>query len=302
MGALTIQPLSVLQQAVSENPAPQGAPAAPSTDANLAQSGGAPQDTVVLTGKGADAQLAGGDSNGSQPQQTALFLAAQNIFLGQDNTEETGNPQQVQAPPVPAQAQTPGTPEQTAATAANTAGNSAASTSSTTPQQQLANLDQTLQELGINPQSISLFNRMTLLLYASDPAALRVLVQGLQGAAQQQGQSGGANSAASTGEPASAQGGTQASNPSAANGTGNSSAQPPQQSTQSQAQTVPQQSGSAADGSSQGSSTTQSTGAANQYQGLQFTFANIAIQDLQSDQATGSTNPAAQGQGINITV
>jgi hypothetical protein len=45
---------------------------------------------------------------------------------------------------------------------------------------ELAQLDQTLQQIGINPQSISLFNRMAMLLYANNPAALKMLVQTLQ--------------------------------------------------------------------------------------------------------------------------
>jgi hypothetical protein len=184
MGALTIQPLSVLQETVNENPAQQSAPSVPSPDSNLAQSGGAPQDTVILTGKGAETQLSGGGSGGSQSQQAALFFATQNIFLDQGSQDENRSPQQVQAPPIPNQAKTPGAPQQAAASGP---GDSSSNGSSATPQQQLATLDQTLQRLGINPQSISLFNRMELLLYASDPAALRVLVQGLQGGAQQQG-------------------------------------------------------------------------------------------------------------------
>jgi hypothetical protein len=54
-----------------------------------------------------------------------------------------------------------------------------------TPIAELAQLDDTLQQMGIDPQSISLFNRMAMLLYANDPAALRVLVQTMQTGAQQ---------------------------------------------------------------------------------------------------------------------
>ena len=45
-----------------------------------------------------------------------------------------------------------------------------------------------LQQLGINPQSISLFNRLALLLYANDPAALQQFVQQLQQGAQEVGE------------------------------------------------------------------------------------------------------------------
>ncbi len=261
MGALTIQPLSVLQETVNQNPVQMGAPSSPSTNANQAQSGGAPQDTVILTGKGADAQLAGGNSNGSQTQQTALFFAAQNIFLGQDNPEENIGTSQVQAPPIPAQAQTPGAPQQTQDSA-----DPAANSGSSTPQEQLVTLDQTLQELGINPQSISLFNRMALLLYANDPAALRVLVQGLQGTAQQSGQSGASNSATNqdnvaTGQPEAS---VQTSIPSAGNGT-NDSAQP----VPSQAQGTLQQNAPASD------SAPKANAAANEFQDVRGQGINV---------------------------
>jgi hypothetical protein len=67
---------------------------------------------------------------------------------------------------------------------ASTAIASSAGTSQT-PIAELSQLDETLQQIGINPQSISLFNRMAMLLYANDPAALKALVQSLQTGAQQ---------------------------------------------------------------------------------------------------------------------
>jgi hypothetical protein len=60
-----------------------------------------------------------------------------------------------------------------------------------TPQQELVQLDQTLQQLGVDPQSISLFNRMALLLFAQDPTALKNLVDALQTADKQLGQLAG---------------------------------------------------------------------------------------------------------------
>lgn len=253
MGALTIQPLSVLQETVNENPAQQSAPSVPSPDSNLAQSGGAPQDTVILTGKGAETQLSGGGSGGSQSQQAALFFATQNIFLGQGNQDENRSPQQVQAPPIPNQAKTPGAPQQAAA---NGSGDSPSNGSSATPQQQLATLDQTLQRLGINPQSISLFNRMELLLYASDPAALRVLVQGLQGGAQQQGQgSAGSSAANQTQAAAQLQSTAQASGASAQDSASTQFAQQtvqPQQTSQQSGLEVPAVNGAPGSATTQG--------------------------------------------------
>jgi hypothetical protein len=102
----------------------------------------------------------------------------------------TGAPA-VAAPADPGTASAIGTPNQ-GGTAAN-------------PQQELAQLDQTLQQLGIDPQSISLFNRIGLLLYANDPTALENLVQALKTVDQQISQLGGAtNSPTSTTQPQSA--------------------------------------------------------------------------------------------------
>lgn len=54
-----------------------------------------------------------------------------------------------------------------------------------TQQQELQQLDQALQQLGIDPQSISLFNQLALLAFANDPAALQQFVLQLQQSAQQ---------------------------------------------------------------------------------------------------------------------
>ena len=49
-----------------------------------------------------------------------------------------------------------------------------------TPDETLQQLDQELQRLGIDPQDISLMNRMSLLLWVNDPVALKQFVQGMQ--------------------------------------------------------------------------------------------------------------------------
>jgi hypothetical protein len=137
----------------------------------------------------------------AQPAQQAAAVKIQefSIFVAQTETQASQT-----AAPAPTQAQ----PDAQAAAAANTptpaptvdpatAATSDAATqsgASATPQQELTQLDQTLQRLGVDPQSISLFNRMGLLLYANDPAALQDLLKALQAVDQQLGQlNGGAN-------------------------------------------------------------------------------------------------------------
>jgi hypothetical protein len=157
-------------------------------------------------------------------QPATIRLEQFSVFLTQSQTQPG---QTSQATATPASANIPGSPQATASTAqgttqaapataagvpatidpASAAANDSATQSgaSSTPQQELTQLDQTLQQLGINPQSISLFNRLSLLLYANDPAALEQLIQAQQGVEQQLSQiAGGANGATQT--PGLAQG------------------------------------------------------------------------------------------------
>lgn len=112
MAALTFQPASVLQETFNDNSAQPGAPASQVTNPSQAQNAAAAQDTVTLSGKGAETQFTGDGSNGSQFQQTALFYTAHQILLGQNNRDANGDTQPLQAAPTPAQA--PGAPQQPA--------------------------------------------------------------------------------------------------------------------------------------------------------------------------------------------
>ena len=57
-----------------------------------------------------------------------------------------------------------------------------AGTANSTQQQELAQLDQILQQMGVDPQSISIFNQLAMLLYVNDPVALQQFISTLQGA------------------------------------------------------------------------------------------------------------------------
>jgi hypothetical protein len=78
-----------------------------------------------------------------------------------------------------------GTESPVAAVAANAAATaSPASASNTAPAQQtLQQLDRALQQLGIDPQSLSLISRGGMLNWINDPAALRQIVQNVRSAA-----------------------------------------------------------------------------------------------------------------------
>jgi hypothetical protein len=106
-----------------------------------------------------------------------------------NNAQERPKGQPTAQVPTQTQTQTQTQATQAAGLAAGNAANGGnASTGATRSQQELQQLDQTLQQLGINPQSISLFNRLALLLYANDPAALQQFVQQLQQGAQEVGE------------------------------------------------------------------------------------------------------------------
>ena len=208
-------PIGVPQPVALEQPAqpPNQTGGQQITDPNRPD--GAPQDTVTLTGTFPPAQ----------PVQQAAFIQLQEfaLFAAQANapalTNNGGNAAAQPAAPANAQFVAENFADanvqfvqaapagQSANTQANAAANNGAQANAqaaaatgaapatdlgTTPQQELQQLDSTLQDLGINPQSISLFNRLGLLLYANDPAALQNLVQTLQTVDQQLQQIGGA--------------------------------------------------------------------------------------------------------------
>lgn len=358
MASIAFQPGTAPIEALTGSPGQQPAPGAPTTDANQAQNAPAPQDTVVLTGKISETVLNGENQNGSQFQEAAIFFSVREMFIGQGNSApgapQPQPPPQIGAQPQPPQEPQPAQPANVQATPANNAdpaiaaavaanaqaGGSPVQPSGagpSTPQQQLQQLDQTLKQLGINPQSISLFNRMAMLLYANNPAALRVMVEEIQGAAKQ-GAAAGANGGTGNQQPAQAQ--VQASLQS-------SGQAPPANPTQAQIQ--PQaaapapaqvQNSNSAGGApielaiaqltiNETPVSVQDNGAANQashanqsaannanaaetanaasnnatvqFERLQITFSEAAVQQSQPAGQNGASNSNSQGQLLNIT-
>ncbi len=93
---------------------------------------------------------------------------------------DTANFVQFQSPAPPALEAFPPAPAQTASSPARLAPVANATTAPTpTQQEQLAQLNRVLEQLGINPQSISLDNRLALIKSANDPPALLNLVRTL---------------------------------------------------------------------------------------------------------------------------
>jgi hypothetical protein len=79
--------------------------------------------------------------------------------------------------------------------AVNTAANAANNTTQDAQQQELAQLAQVLQQLGIPPSSIPVVQQLAMLLFRFDPQALLQFVNALQGMAQQVGNQVPANNA-----------------------------------------------------------------------------------------------------------
>ena len=141
-------------------------------NANQAQAEPAPQDFVTLSTKLSDLPGARREPRWTQFEGVGL--------TGRGTKADVGKSQRMlkqEAPPASGQS---AESQPTAAADQESVGAATASTPQlSTPAEQLSQLDRTLQELGIDPQSIRLFHRMAMLLYANNPAALKDLVQQL---------------------------------------------------------------------------------------------------------------------------
>jgi hypothetical protein len=131
--------------------------------------------------------------------QTTTFPPSQNTATAATSARIQSNAPAVAAAPP---AQTTASVQSPLATANAGAAATAASASSAAPAQQtLQQLDRVLQQLGIDPQTLSLISREGMLDWVNDPAALRQIVQNVQAAAnssQQNAAVGSANPAQST--------------------------------------------------------------------------------------------------------
>lgn len=215
MATVTFQLTAVPQEAVAQNQPPQNGTGIPSLNPNEAQGAPAEQDTVTLTTQTAQGQLTQQNQPQTQPpppQEDEMFVAEAVIF-GPPNAVNQANQAAPQNAAAQNQAVAPQSQQQVAAAPAANTPNAAdpnAAGGFQTPQQQLSQLEQVLQQLGIDPQSISLFNQLALLPYVNDPAALQAFVQQLQGGSNQNAtQAGAASNGTAAQANAQANAGTQ---------------------------------------------------------------------------------------------
>jgi hypothetical protein len=316
----------------------------PASEAPAAPSDATQQDTVTLSGKAAATRSQTASQN-FVPAAAFTLLAQEFTYPPNDsengaNAPTTANSNSAaptadrtgvaqEPPPAPiltqgsvntnavavaANTAQPATGTNPANAAANSA-NSAAGTSAIAPEETLQQLDQELQRLGINPQEISLMNRMSLLLWVNDPEALRQFVQGMQPMAINSKTNPAANTqdaqtnAAQVGTGASGNanqnaGGTAIQSATVQNQTQNLSTATTLGPLQTLSQQANQNSGGAPSGSvgtaaSANTPQQQTLAAALQLQQLHASLA-AAGQDAQGT-FYGSAIPQAQGQFLNIS-
>jgi hypothetical protein len=159
------------------------------------------QDTVSLSGTLLPQQRQQNPPPAGNAQPATFALLTQTTtFPPSQNTAAAATPPTIQSN-APAVASAP--PAQTAAgaqspiaTVTANATATAVSASSTAPAQQtLQQLDRVLQQLGIDPQTLSLISREGMLHWVNDPAALRQIVQNVQAAANSSQQNAAVGSA-----------------------------------------------------------------------------------------------------------
>lgn len=135
-----------------------------------------PEDTVTISNSLAPSRLSQNQAANSVPggaPEASRAAAGQYDLL---NAKQNSNPSAVNS----AQVGADGTPK-----SSNTTGSQP---SSVNAQVQLQELDRTLQQLGINPESVSLIRRVELLRLANDPAALQQYFQSSPSSAAQSSQ------------------------------------------------------------------------------------------------------------------
>jgi hypothetical protein len=188
MAAVSFQPITLPAQDAGEQTSARGASQAPASNPQPAAT---PNDTVSLSSAAiAVAQPGQGAGRGGADfvAQGPSVLQISNLGAVAANSSQVAATNPVAAANAvvaPAASQAKVNSGATGTTSVLTTGAATSqgtlnSSAQTAQQQQLAQLDQLLSALGVDPQSIPLFNQLSLLRYLNDPFRLRQLVQQLQ--------------------------------------------------------------------------------------------------------------------------
>jgi hypothetical protein len=186
MGTISIHLAPELQQPPGLNPSGQQAPAAAQIQPTEAGPASLGQDTVTLSPQASgDAQQTEQQRQQFRPELILGGRAQPPVKavapLSPPEAEASPSLPQVSALTQLAANAVPGPTGRTDAADSTNAGGTAGDLATTTtghdtPPQGLIQLDHTLRGLGINPQSISLTSRMSMLADANSPAALQAVV------------------------------------------------------------------------------------------------------------------------------
>lgn len=194
--ATATQPIQALVDLLFQNATQNALATAP--PANTAPANAEPQDTVTLTNTdtGNEVLLAV-----AQAQVQTQEAAVVNDVLNVPANNNAANNANAALDPLAADAANGANAALAAANdllapAANAGANAANNTTQTVQQQELAQLAQVLEQMGIPPSSIPVVQQLAMLLFLSDPQALQQFVNQLEGIAQQNGNPAPVNSEA----------------------------------------------------------------------------------------------------------
>lgn len=301
MATLTLQ-LATVQSNLTPTPFTTPDAEATNTPVNANQAQGAPValDTVTLAaqtaqGQGAAQNQQDGQQSGLDGQQdgqfqsSPAFAAAAALFAGAISTiSQNGN--NATATQAASGSGNSANGKSMLATIANTTLQQATAATASQPdlaqtqKQQLQQLDQTLRQLGIDPQSISVFNQLAMLFYSNNPSDLQQFIRQVQLAAQKVLQQGTATSAAESqtaSQTSSASGDAAASSAQAAN------------SAVQAANGSPQTSADPGD---------QSSAVAQQFQELQFAVAAVGGQLQLPSPTSAPSPPKSPEKSLDVTL
>jgi hypothetical protein len=196
MGSINLQIAALHNDSAAnapENPhAPQAlapSPVLPARGVSTAPPPTPVQDTVSLSGTLLPQQRQQNAPSAGNAQPATFTLLTQTTTFPASQNDAAATPPTIQsnAPTVavaaPAQAPAAQSPVAKAPASANATATAVTASSAAPAQQTLQQLDRVLQQLGIDPQTLSLISREGMLNWVNDPAALRQIVQNVQAAA-----------------------------------------------------------------------------------------------------------------------
>jgi hypothetical protein len=208
MGSINLQIAALHNDSAAnapENPhAPQAlapSPVLPARGVSTAPPPTPVQDTVSLSGTLLPQQRQQNAPSAGNAQPATFTLLTQTTTFPASQNDAAATPPTIQsnAPTVavaaPAQAPAAQSPVAKAPASANATATAVTASSAAPAQQTLQQLDRVLQQLGIDPQTLSLISREGMLNWVNDPAALRQIVQNVQAAANSSQQNAAVRSA-----------------------------------------------------------------------------------------------------------